>query len=464
MKGSTILQVLAGAAVLLLGVLVATQTRWEEVEVEDPARGLAASDEYYSLRHILEGAGSTLEVRTSLEPLPPANATLYLDSSLWNIFPERDAHLRAWVENGGHLVLLSPRVHTGEDDLRWVPLTAIRPRNEPAPGSPKIAPAPRPAASDAGDEDEDDEDKDTDDAPKRPVDAGPPSPHETEQQRQRRVKLAKLLGVKPPERGCADFSEIGAAAQPAYESGRVYRGCTLAGSLRPLGRVEPTWTLASPRGTLAMRVPVGRGSVTGVTPYLVLDNHDLLQGDNGLIAAAVLQAAPGRPVWIVRDEAREPLLGWLWHEGRTPLLLALAAIALSLWRLMVRFGPREAPPPQARRSMGEQVRGTGQFIAGTDPQALHAATRQAFDDAARVRIEDYAQLTDSDRIHALAALLAPTAVLDKEALMAALRPGPKSTPAQWLAAISLIEQARRSLLRASTPAARSADAAGPHPL
>ena len=448
MKGSTILQVLGGAALLLLVVLVATQTRWEEVEVEDPARGLAASDEYYSLRHILEGAGSTLEVRTSMEPLPPAGATLYLDSSLWNIFPERDAHLRAWVENGGHLVLLSPHARTGEDDLHWVPLTALRPRS--APKGPKVAPAPKRAASDADDADEDDEDQDSDDAAKRPADASPPSPHETEQQRQRRERLSKLLGVKLPERGCADFSETDAATQPAFEPGRVYRGCTLAGSLRALGRVEPTWMLTGPRGTLAMRVSVGRGNVTGVTPYLVLDNHDLLQGDNGLIAAAVLQAAPGRPVWIVRDETREPLLGWLWHEGRTPLLLALAAIALSLWRLMVRFGPRESPPPQARRSMGEQVRGTGQFIAGTDAQALHAATRKAFEDVARARVEGWAELDDAERIAALAGTLAHSHAIDQAALLASLNVGRGATNTQILTAIAVLEQARRALLRAPT--------------
>ena len=456
MRGTRIVGALVGLAVLLLVVLLAMKTRWEEVEVEDPARGVAASDEYYSLRHILEGAGSTLEVRTSLDPLPPAGATLYLDSTFWNIFPERDAHLRAWVENGGHLVLLSPRVHGGEDDLQWVPLTAIRPRNRPASANPKIAPAPRPAASDGDDEDDDDEDADIpddkdqdDDGARKPSpDAGQPPPHETEQQRQRRVKVAKLLGVKLPERGCANFTETETTKQPAYEPGRIYRGCTLAGSLRPLSHVEPDWTLASPRGTLAMRVPLGRGSVTGVAPYLVLDNHDLLQGDNGLIAAAVLQAAPGRPVWIVRDEAREPLLGWLWHEGRTPLLLALAAIALSLWRLMVRFGPREAPPPQARRSMGEQVSGTGQFIAGTDAPALHAATRKAFEDVARGRVEGWAGLEDAERVAALAATLAHSHAIDQAALLASLNVGRGATNHQILTAIAVLEQARRALLRA----------------
>ena len=446
MKGSTILKGLGVIVLLLLVGLLATKTRWVEVEVEDPARGLAATDEYYALRHILEGAGSTLEVRTSLEPLPPAGATLYLDSSLWNIFPERDPHLKAWVENGGHLVLLSPHVGTGDDDLRWVPLSAVEPRRAPPAKGPKIAQAPQPAASDADDED-DDEDTGKDDGEK-PADARKPTPRETEQQRQRRARVARLLGVKVPERGCADFSEIGAATQPAFEPGRVYRGCALAGSLRSLNHVEPTWALAGPRGTLAMRVPVGRGSVTGVTPFLVLDNHDLLQGDNGLIAAAVLQAGPGRAVWIVGDEAREPLLGWLWHEGRTPLLLALAAIALSLWRLMVRFGPREAPPPQARRSMGEQVSGTGQFIAGTDAPALHAATRKAFEDVARARVEGWAEHEDTERVAALAATLAPTHAISQAALLASLNIGGGATNTQILTAIAVLEQARRALLRA----------------
>jgi len=158
-------------------------------------------------------------------------------------------------------------------------------------------------------------------------------------------------------------------------------------------------------------------------------------------------------VWVVEEESREPLLGWLWHEARTPFLLALAAVALSLWRLMTRFGPREAVPPQARRSMGEQLRGTGQFIAGTDARALHAATRKAFDDAARPRVEAWSERDDADRIAALAQSLAPSHSVDAAALLAALHVGSGATRPQILAATAVLEQARRAILRAS--AARS---------
>ena len=436
MKTVWILRALAALVIVVLAGWIVHNAKWVEVDVDEPLRGAAATDPYYSLRQVLAASGSTLEIRTSLEPLPPVDATLVLNSSLWNVFPERDARLKAWVEAGGDLVVDGWRARAGET-LKWIPLSFAAP------------PKPRASAASGADDDPDDEDGDTPAPPARgrgrpAVPAGdgrPPRPG-------------------TPLRNCEALEETGATTQPAFEPGRLYRGCMSTGAIRPL-RATPTWLLSGPHGTAAMRVPVGRGSVTATaTWHAVDDNRGLLQADNALVTSAILRAGPGRAVWYVNDESREPLLLWLWHQARTPLLLGVAATLLALWRLMVRFGPRQALPPRARRSMGEQVQGTGQFIAGTDPQALHAATRQAFDDAARVRFENYAQLTDSERIHALAALLAPTAVLDKESLMAAFRPGPKSTPAQWLAAIALIEQARRSLLRASAQA--SADAAGTH--
>ena len=425
MKSTALIRTLVGLLVLALFGWVVWHTRWEEVEIDDPARGLAATDEYYSLRKVLEGAGATLEARTTLEPMPPADATLLLESSLWDIFPERDARLKAWVENGGHLVVTSWKANS--DDLRWVPLSFVQPRRHKAHDA---------AASDADDEDDDDTDEQAPATRKKP-------PATDGKQ-----KLQKLLDPQLPWRNCVDFEETAATREPAFEPGRVYRGCTFKGPLRPLNHVVPSWQLTSASGTLAMRVAVGRGSVTGVsTQQLVTDNHGLLTGDNALIAAAILQAAPGRAIWIIGDEAREPLLDWLWHEARTPLLLAIAAIGLALWRLMVRLGPREAVPPQARRSMGEQVRGTGQFIAGSDPRALHAATRNAFEDAARKRVEGWNELDDGARIAALAASLQPPNFLDRGALLASLNIGGGATPPQILAAIAVLEQARRALLR-----------------
>ena len=446
MTGARILRWLLALAAVLIVAFVVHKVRWEEVDVEDEAHGKAASDPYYSLRHVIQGAGATFEVRTSLEPLPPAGATLLLESDQWSIFPEREARLRAWVEAGGHLVLLRPHYYGGDDDLHWVPLSSVEPRHR--------AERNEQAASDAADDedaDEDDQD-DKDGKPARKAGGGKPrqSPAQAHQEQRRNEKVARMLGVKlTRQRNCAVFTETSATTQPAFEPGRSFRGCTPAGTLRPLDHAVPTWMLAGSTGTLAMRVPVGRGDVTGATPWLPFDNHELLEGDNALIAAAVLQAVPGRAVWVVEEESREPLLRWLWHEARTPFLLAIAAVALSLWRLMTRFGPREAVPPQARRSMGEQVRGTGQFIAGTDARALHAATRKAFEDAARTRVEAWAERDDADRIGTLAQALAPSRSVDAAALLAALNIGSRATRQQILAATAVLEQARRAIQRAA---------------
>ena len=420
MRNVALVRTLVALLVLALVGWFIHKTRWEEVEVDDPAHGAAEKDAYYSLRHVLEGAGATLEVRTTLDPMPPAGATLLLESSVWDIFPDRDARLKAWVENGGRLVVL--RWSPDGDVLRWVPLSFVQSHR---------------AASEA----EDGNGNTGDGAP-----ATRPKPRTiTERQQLQRV----FIPQHPWDR-CENLSELD-SPEPAFEPGRVYRGCAYLHRLQTLNHVVPTWQLTSDKGTLAMRVPIGHGNVTGLTSGLVTDNQGLLHGDNGLIATAVLQAAPGRVVWIVRDEAREPLLAWLWHEGRTPLLLALAAIALALWRLMVRFGPREAVPPQARRSMGEQIRGTGHFIAGSDARALHAATRQAFDAVARGRVEGWAELDDDARVEALAAALAPSHAIDRAALRASLSIGGGATPAQILAATSVLEHARRALLRVPAP-------------
>jgi hypothetical protein len=434
MKSTALLRTLGVLVVLLLLGWIVMHTRWVEENVDDDARGAAATDPRYSLRRVVEGAGATLEVRSSMEPMPPADATLFLQSALWNIFPERDARLKAWVESGGHLVLDGKP--PGAADLRWVPLSFVEPRPRTVPGAAKPAAA---AASDADD--------DTDDETDVPATRRQPGDGGREQQKRQYARLFP----RQPYGYCTDFHEAASPAQPAFEPGRVYRGCGYAGKLHTLNHAEPAWTLANATDLPAIRVAIGRGSVTGVSPTLITDNHGILQNDNALIAAAILQLAPGRAVWIVEDERREPLLGWLWHEARTPTLLALAAIALALWRLMVRFGPREAVPPRARRSMGEQVRGTGQFIAGTDPRALHAATRRAFDDVARTRVEDWAGLDDAARVETLAAYVAHSHAIDRPALLQSMNIGASATPAQILAATAVLEQSRRVLLR--TPAA-----------
>jgi hypothetical protein len=431
-RATWLIRLLVALACAAIAGWVVHETRWVEIDVDEGERGAAATDPVYTLRRLLEANGATLEMRTTLEPLPPPNATLLLNSTFWNIFPGRSERLKAWVQNGGHLVVQG--MHEGADkDLRWLPVSFFvpkprRPASAPASAPGDVVGATLPPAQDSS---------------QRPP-VVPAARHEPDQPFDHPFK-----GSRRGQWGdCQDFREPDGTPSPAYDAGRVYRGCANVQPLRAVAPATPTWSLVNrQQGVLAMRVPYGKGSVTGVSFLAVLHNRSLLQADNGLITSAILQAGPGRAVWIVEDESREALPLWMWHEARTPTLLILAAVLLSLWRLLPRFGPREAAPPQARRSMGEQVSGTGQFIAAADPRALHDATRRAFEAVGRTRVEGWADRDGRERVAALADALAPTVTLDRGALLSALTPPPAATPAQILAAIAVIEQARRALLR-----------------
>ena len=65
---------------------------------------------------------------------------------------------------------------------------------------------------------------------------------------------------------------------------------------------------------------------------------------------------------FLSEEEHSSILALMWYLGWPVVLLALALIALALWRNSVRFGPLVAVPEQARRSLAEQIRGTGLFV------------------------------------------------------------------------------------------------------
>jgi len=68
----------------------------------------------------------------------------------------------------------------------------------------------------------------------------------------------------------------------------------------------------------------------------------------------------------------------IWLFGKPLVVLTLLLIGLLLWRDSVRLGPLAAAPTRARRSLAEQIRGTGQFaLRYGGGEALHAASARA---------------------------------------------------------------------------------------
>jgi len=370
---------------LLAGWWLVTSTEWTEVEVDTPPQGEAARNPFYVTQLVLQQLGARVEKHTGLEPLPPDGARLLLDSRHWDLFPGRAERLRRWVEAGGHLVVHASMLD--EEALAWVPVVlADRPH---APGTP----APRP--------------------------------------------------LRRADGGCRTLLSDGGSAE--------YRVCAAAsGSMpQPANGARATWQVQGPSGPELLRVALGRGTVTVTSPWALMRNEPMLRRDtdHALLMAQALQASPGALVWIVAEESREPFLRWLWQQAWIAVLLALAALGAWLWRSGARFGPVGVVPPPERRSMVEQVTGTGAFLRHHAPAALHAAQLRALRETARRRLPGFEKLGRPDAAAAIARATGVPA-LDLQQAMQPLAAGAPLPTGR----LELLEQARRRLADVSTGA------------
>ena len=406
-----LLAVLSTLGLIAVVVWLAQAIEWVDVEVPRSPSAAVLSDRYYAVKALARRLGVTVVSPQSLETLPPPGAVLLLGSAHWNLFPEREAALRAWVESGGRLVV--DAAGGGAKLPLWFPL---RTRSMSRAGSASSPAAAASAASAA---------------------EPPDSP----------AALAALM--EPPKAPCRLYAE-GDSAVPAYGTPRMYRICGFAGEV-VRGRGEPRWQLEDQAGVRVIRTDFGQGSVTLSAFFRLLRNDSVGREDNALAIVALLGLGRGDEIWFVADEARPPLLAWLWDSAKAAIVLGLVALAFALWRVLPRFGPVRADPPPHRRSTAEQIRRTAGFIAGGDGVALHRAALQALEATATRSIVGFdAQAHVAER----AATIATAAGIDSGALASAMRPPPTKAIA---GAIAILERARRRL--ASRPS--HPPAAGP---
>jgi len=408
------------AALLLVaaGTWLAFNTEWVDVELPPELRGPAKTDPLYTFKRFSATLGVDLSTPNNLDRLPPPGATLVLSSWFWDLFPQRVTALQRWVEAGGHLVLPSYD-HYGPE-LAWTTIASIPP---PALKAPRPAPA---ASSGDDEEDEADAENETEERHAPPAPRPPPP---------RMGPPIALPRTKPA--ACPKLSEP-VGVPPAFGAHRNYVTCL--GSVSILrSRNAPQWAVDNARGHVLLRVPLGQGSVTAANMRLPIYGTALLDNDDAVLLTAALRLARGQQLWLVVDETRPPLLTTLWRNGAPVILLGAFALALALWRVGARFGPRLPALPTARRSVGEQIRGTAAFIAHHGGRALHHAQLRALDSCARSRVHGYDALIVGER----AAVLAPLVDIDMHTLARAMNPElSKHLPS----ALALLETARRRLL------------------
>lgn len=411
-----VLNLLAGLVLLAMGAWFVANTEWVEVEVPLHAQGEAAKDPHYAAKKMVQRLGGKVESPINLDRLPPQGAVLVLNSWSWDLFPEREAQLRRWVEDGGHLVVQAYRIP------KWAPLERKNAERKP------------PRRKIREEEESEDDEEDEDDSP-----AAAPTPASA-------PASAPREPVRPPVGPlgfrrtvvCRQVSEGG--TQPAYGEVRQYKLCNGGMGSLLLGKSAVQWTLSDTQGPVAMRVAMGRGSVSA-THGDWGTNQEVFEGDNALAYMAALQARPGRELWFVSEEARPPLLKLIWQTGAPAVLLFGLLLGLILWRGGFRFGPRAPVPPLARRSVAEQIRGTAGFIFQRDATALHRAQLRVLEQAARRSIRDHDRL----ELRARAEAIAKATALGADDLARAMNPALKRTPRELVATLTLLETAARRL-------------------
>jgi len=205
----------------------------------------------------------------------------------------------------------------------------------------------------------------------------------------------------------------------------------------------PEWGLSAPNvGLKVARVGVGRGTVTLVDGNAFRDRR-LFEGDHGWLLVRAAQLRAGDEVHFLSEGDYPSLLALTWQRGGPVVVLAAVLVAFLLWRGGVRFGPLAAPAPTARRSLAEQIRGTGRFaLHHGGSESLHAASVRALDEAARRRVAGYATLPAKARTDAVARL----AGVDAQALAAAVHNPRARRPHDVRTTIALLETARRRLI------------------
>jgi hypothetical protein len=403
-----------GAAVVIAGFIVwfCSHLRFTQTQVPLPLKGEAVTNPYYAAIRLAE----QLHAKAAWERIfrvPATNSVVLLSNWNWSLSHTRRERIEKWVADGGRLVVDNSLVGGAEEFEKWSGVTRVD--READADDPK-------SSDDESSENENDDDAKQDDKKRK---RHPNS-------RERRL-IAQFISEE-----CDSLTEDG--------SKRTLSVCGIDKSVALSSSRKLLWALRDDRKIEALRVAVGRGSVTvlNVSPFRY---RDFFQGDHPSLFVAATQLHHGDDVFFFTEEDHASLLALTWRYGAPVVLLLAALVVLALWRNTSRFGPLAAVPEKARRSLAEQIRGTGEFTlrfgAG---RALHAAVVRALREAAIRRLPAYDRMTPEERVAALAKL---TGVLASELEPALDHSGARS-PHELRNVIAVLETARRRLTTKKT--------------
>ena len=371
------------AGVVLLAFWLWRAITWTSIDVETGLKGEARTNPFYAAQRFAEQLGATTTWEHALGDAAP-DAVVFASGFHWSLIPSRRKELERWVESGGRLVADNQLLGT-EEFGRWSGITREFPKAI--------------------------EDADADDTP------------------------AEDENVFSRAERCHDIAGDGRSP---------YRVCQFLTKSWLASKRTPIWTLQNASGLQAVRVGIGRGTVTmlNASPFAA---RSFIEGDHARLFVALTQLRHEDEIHFLSEDETPSLIALIWRNGAPVVVLFAAWLALTLWRGGVRLGPLEPRAELVRRSLAEQIRGTAHFALRIgDGDVLHTATLRALARAAQRRIPGYLSL-DTD---ARAAAIARVTSTDAAALTAAISAIDLRRVHDLRSAVALLETARRQLLRA----------------
>jgi len=169
------------------------------------------------------------------------------------------------------------------------------------------------------------------------------------------------------------------------------------------GVADATEIIAGGR-TRMVRLPVGAGMLTVSSDHLFLTNDRIGRHDHALFLAYLVQPAPGGKVWLLYDSAVPWLGTLLWTAAPAGISAAAILVLVWAWSMSARLGPLEQAPDRRRRDLIEHLDAAGAFLwrHGRAAGLVEATRRQVLAVWQRRRPELH-QLEPEDQIAGIAA-------------------------------------------------------------
>lgn len=378
------LQLMFAVLIAAAAVWIVRHTYWDFIAVDDPPKGEAARNRYYTFEHLAQRLAIQTRPLTTLRVLPPVDHVLIVDDLSGAMVSYQSAALESWVVNGGRLLLSRGALLSNRELQTWTGVGFAH--GVPAEDGAIIG-----------------------------------SPNGS-----------------APDAECSRYAERVAGRL----TGRSYLACLGALRVAFSSTRTPAWSLSNGYGFQMLRLMIGNGSVSIIDCDCLMGNKSLLRADHARIVFDSLAIRSGDHIDTLKPAVAESLLALLWRHAAAAITLGLAAIGLAIWRNLPRLGPITAAAPPLRRSLAEQIRARARFAWRTRRLAsLYRAEHEALTQLACRRLAFYERMSPAERVGALAAHTG----LDWYALSNAMNVSVDGGAESQRAAITLLEIARRQL-------------------